>query len=135
MDSVLNKVSIYLSTYSRLVADKLFVLDVWVSLSSTGLYFGSLSLLGHRVIFKAANTHCIFSLFFSLLEYAKESKLLLWHESQAIAVTNSNTYSDPLIQWVSVKRSLRCVNNIYFSHKTGGRKENKSCFLFFNNCR
>ena len=61
--------------------------------------------------------------FFLSLEYDKDSKLLLWHESQAIAVTNSNTYSDPLIQWVSVKRSLRCVNNIYFQDKTDGRKE------------
>ena len=73
------------------------MLDVWVSLSATGLCFGTLSLLGRRVIFKAANTYCIFSFFFSLLEYAKDSKLLLWDESQVIAVTNSNTYTDPLI--------------------------------------
>ena len=33
-----------------LVADKLFVLDVWVSLSATGLCFGTLFLLGHGVI-------------------------------------------------------------------------------------
>ena len=73
------------------------MLDVWVSLSVTGLCFGTLSLLGRRVIFKAADTYCIFSFFFSLLKYAKDSKLLLWDESQVIAVTNSNTYTDPLI--------------------------------------
>ena len=52
-----------------------------------------------RVKLKEANTHCIFSFFFLSLEYVNDSKLLLWHECQAIAVINSNTYSDPLIQW------------------------------------
>ena len=84
-----------------------------------------------ELFFKEANTYCIFAFFFLSLEYDKDSKLLLWLESQAIAVTNSNTYSEPLIQWVSVKRSLRCVNNIYFQHKTDGRKEIKSCISFF----
>ena len=110
------------------------MLDVWVSLSAAGLCFGTLFLLAIELFFKEANTYCIFAFFFLSLEYDKDSKLLLWHESQAIAVTNSNTYMDPLIQWVSVRRSLRCVNNIYFQHKTDGRKEIKSCFLFCNNC-
>ena len=61
----------------------------------------------------AANTHCIFSLFFSLLEYAKDSKLLLWNESETIAVTNSNTYSDPLIQWVLVKKEVTTMCEQY----------------------
>ena len=89
------------------------MLDVWVSLSATGLCFGTLFLLGHRVIFKEANSYCIFAFFFLSLEYDKDSKLLLWHESQAIAVTNSNTYMDPLIQWVSVHEEVTMVCEQY----------------------
>ena len=52
------------------------MLDVWVSLSATGLCFGTLFLLGHRVIFKAANTPFYLLFFFSLLEYAKDFKVI-----------------------------------------------------------
>ena len=83
-----------------------------------------------QLFLKGTNTRCIFSFFFSSIEYDKDSKLLLRHEPQAIAVTNSITYWEPSIDWVSVKRSLRCVNNIDFQNKTGERKENKSCFFF-----
>ena len=91
-----------------------------------GFALASYSSWAIELFLKAVNTHCTFSFFFSSYEHVKDSKLLLWHESQAIAGTNSNS-DPPLIQWVSVKRSLRCVNNIDFQHKTGGRKESESC--------
>ena len=76
-------------------------------------YTDDKKVISERVKLKEANTHSIFSFFFFSLEYVNDSKLLLWNECQAIAVINSNTYSDPHYSMVSVKRSLRCVNNIY----------------------
>ena len=46
--------------------------------------------------------------------------------ARKISVTNSNTYSDPLIQWVSVERSLRCVNSIDFQPPSKLAKERKT---------
>ena len=69
-----------------------------------------------KLFLKASNTHCIFSFFSSSLEYNKDLKLLLWHESQAIAVTNSNTYSESLTQWVSVPRGHYGVSAISTSN-------------------
>ena len=100
---------------------------MWVYLGATGLVCHPFPFCLWLYI---ANTYCIFSFFLLSLEYVKDSTLLLWHESEVIEVTNSNTHSESLIQWLSVKRLLRCVYNIDFQHKIGGRKENKSCFFF-----
>ena len=48
-----------------------------------------------------------------------------------ISITNSNTYSEPLIQWVSVERLLRCVNTIDFQPPSKRAKERKTNLVSF----
>ena len=55
----------------------IFVLEVWVSLSATGLWFDTHFLLGHGVIIRRPTSIASFRFFFSLLKYAKDSKLIL----------------------------------------------------------
>ena len=66
-----------------------------------------------ELFFKEANTYCIFAFFFLSLEYDKDSKLLLWHESQAIAVTNSNTYMHGCINSMGVSEEVTAVCEQY----------------------
>ena len=69
------------------------------------------------------------------------SSVLSFSIARNISITNSNTYSEPLIQWVSLERSLQCVNNIEFqplSKRAKERKTNPVSFFFAtivdNNC-
>lgn len=59
--------------------------------------------------------------------------VVLSHCSKHCGKKFQNTYSGPLIQWVSVERSLRCVNSIDFqphSKRAKERKTNPVSFFF-----
>ena len=61
-----------------------------------------------------------------------ESRLVVFFLiARNIAVTNSNTYSELLIQWVSVERSLWCVNTINFKPPSKRAKEMKTNHVSF----
>ena len=51
--------------------------------------------------------------------------------ARKISVANSNTYLELLIQWVSVERSLRCVNTIDFQPPSKRAKEMKTNHVSF----